>query len=332
MKEKILTVTIPIYQIEAYLRQCLKSFVIKEIMDDVEVLMINDGSQDGSAAIAEEFQRLYPETFMLVNKENGGHGSAINKGIELARGTYFKVVDGDDWVNPSAFIRLIEVLKGSNADVVASNYYWYDQKTKKTKVQEVHPFPEVVYEKEYLFSDICDKVFIKMHSMTIKTAILKDHRLRITEHCFYVDMEYVVYPIPFVNTVVFLNEYVYLYRIGLPSQSMNLSKMRKQVDQHGRVLEHLLELYKSEGLNSAAGIYIRNAANRMAASQYKIYLSFGAGKEAKAALVEFDKRMLERFPEVYKAQSNRWVRLLRKSGFCLYSAAALGFMLKEKLR
>lgn len=119
MKEKILTVVIPIYQIEAYLRQCLNSFVIKETMEDVEVLMVNDGSRDGSVKIAEEFERLYEGTFILINKENGGHGSAINKGIELAKGTYFKVVDGDDWVDPSAFVRLVEVLKTSNADVVS---------------------------------------------------------------------------------------------------------------------------------------------------------------------------------------------------------------------
>ena len=332
MKEKILTVVIPIYQIEAYLRQCLNSFVIKETMEDVEVLMVNDGSRDGSVKIAEEFERLYEGTFILINKENGGHGSAINKGIELAKGTYFKVVDGDDWVDPSAFVRLVEVLKTSNADVVATNYYWYDHRTKKTKVQEVHPFSGVIYEKEYPFSDIYDKAFIKMHSMTIKTAILKENNIRITEHCFYVDMEYVVYPIPFVNTVTFLNEYVYFYRIGLPSQSMNVSKMQKQADQHRKVLEHLLDLYCSKDLRADYKVYIRNAANRMAASQYKIYLSFGTGKKAKAALMEFDRKMSEDFPEVYQTQSNPFVCLLRRSRFWLYSAAALGFMLKEKLK
>ena len=99
MKEKILSVSIASYNVEAYLEECLESFVNSKVMDDLEVLVIDDGSSDSSPEIAQWYVDKFPDTFRLIRKENGGHGSTINKGIEVASGKYFKVVDGDDWVN-----------------------------------------------------------------------------------------------------------------------------------------------------------------------------------------------------------------------------------------
>ena len=99
MDEKILTVTIPSYNVEAYLEDCLESFVNSEVMDDIEVLIVNDGSSDNTVKIAQRYVDKYENTFRLINKENGGHGSTINTGVREAKGKYFKVVDGDDWVD-----------------------------------------------------------------------------------------------------------------------------------------------------------------------------------------------------------------------------------------
>ena len=92
MDEKILTVTIPSYNVEAYLEDCLESFVNSEVMDDIEVLIVNDGSSDNTAKIAQRYADKYENTFRLINKENGGHGSTINTGVREAKGKYFKVV------------------------------------------------------------------------------------------------------------------------------------------------------------------------------------------------------------------------------------------------
>ena len=110
MDEKILTVTIPSYNVEAYLEDCLESFVNSEVMDDIEVLIVNDGSSDNTVKIAQRYVDKYENTFRLINKENGGHGSTINTGVREAKGKYFKVVDGDDWVDTRSFIHLVKVL------------------------------------------------------------------------------------------------------------------------------------------------------------------------------------------------------------------------------
>lgn len=125
--EKILTVVVPTYNAEKYLRDNLESFEIPELMQDIEILIVNDGSTDHSLEIAREYAERYPDTYRVITKENGGHGSGINCGIEYALGSYFKVVDADDWVGKEAFVSLVRTLKTSDADVVYSGFLWtYD--------------------------------------------------------------------------------------------------------------------------------------------------------------------------------------------------------------
>lgn len=96
--DKVLTVIVPVYNMEKYIRQCLESLVIGEALDRIEVLVVLDGSKDGSAEIAYEFVEQYPDTFRIIYKANGGHGSAINTGLMMASGEYVKILDSDDWV------------------------------------------------------------------------------------------------------------------------------------------------------------------------------------------------------------------------------------------
>ena len=83
---KILTIVVPTYNAEKYLRDNLESFEIPELMQDIEVLIINDGSTDHSVDIAREYEARYPDTYRVITKENGGHGSGINCGVAQARG------------------------------------------------------------------------------------------------------------------------------------------------------------------------------------------------------------------------------------------------------
>ena len=163
MEEKVLTITIPSYNVEAYLEECLESFVNSEVMEEIEVLVVNDGSSDSTAEIAQRYADKYPETFRLINKENGGHGSTINTGIKEAKGKYFKVVDGDDWVDTRSFIRLVKVLKESEADIVASNYTWINHIDAMTKLRngiylrayaQKNPLSEYTEEAFYMFEQM----------------------------------------------------------------------------------------------------------------------------------------------------------------------------------
>ena len=116
--DKILTLSIAAYNVEKYLDQTLSSLNDERFLDDIEVLVIDDGSKDGTKDIALKYQNIVPDTFKYIKKENGGHGSTINKGIELATGKYFRVIDGDDWVDTERFATFIERLKNTDADLV----------------------------------------------------------------------------------------------------------------------------------------------------------------------------------------------------------------------
>lgn len=110
MSNKILTISVAAYNVEKTLSKTLDSFNDSRIYDDVEVLIIDDGSKDKTKDIAEKYEKLVPQMFKYIKKSNGGHGSTINKGITLATGKYFKVIDGDDWVDTDSLIKFVEKL------------------------------------------------------------------------------------------------------------------------------------------------------------------------------------------------------------------------------
>lgn len=329
--EKLLTVIVPTYNVEKYIEKNLSSFEVVEILEQLEVLVVNDGSTDGSVAIAEQFVRMHPETFRIIHKENGGHGSTINRGISEAAGKYIKVVDADDWVATDGIRHLMECLEKTDSDVVVSNFYWYDHQTGKLSVEIEKPFPDVIYGQEYNFSDVCGDMYIKMHAMTIKTEILRKIP-QIDEHCFYVDAEYVLFPIPFIETVTCIEDFVYMYRIGLPGQSMDISKMQRNEENFDRVLNRVLSYYdecRKEDVSKSKISYMEQFIARLVASRYKIFLSYPYNREIKEKMSDFDCGIRERYPDVYKEIKNRSVKMLQASKFHLYRLAQFVYKKKE---
>ncbi len=326
--DKILTVAVPTYNAEKYLRDNLDSFCIEEILSDIEILIINDGSTDSSSEIALGYAHRYPETFRVITKENGGHGSAVNAGIGEAAGRYFKVVDADDWVDRKAFIELVNALKGSDSDIVWSGFLWaydegqQDKSSFKIKAEIPVPFEGVEYGREYHFDDIADKLYIKMHNITIKTELLRSHSIRLDEHCYYVDTEYITYPIPFVGTITFIDAFVYMYRIGCEGQSVDISKMQKNKAMYDKVLSSLLDFFDRLGgeipCTEEKKDYIARIIARVVASEYKIILSLPAGRENKSELVDLDNRLKTDYPQIYNGNINRAVSILRKSRYKAY--------------
>lgn len=319
---KILTVVVPVYNVEKYLEQCLASFVLPEIMENLEVLIINDGSTDSSPEIGESYVKRYPETFRMITKNNGGHGSTINKGIEEARGRYFKVVDGDDWVLKAGLENLVKFLAGTDADLVLNHYYWVQDGTGKTSTEIKQICPGAEYEKKLPFESVADKAFFKMHAITYRTEILKRIPDKIDEHCYYVDMEYMTFPLPYISTVAVIPDYVYMYRIGQPTQSVSIENMRKRCAQHEKVVGRLLDYYgKKQEAPQASKRCMEKIIARSVTSQYKIYLSFKENSREK--LMNCEKRLEADYPAIYTAIKNPAILLLRFTGYKIYPAVSM---------
>ena len=317
---KILTITIPSYNVEPYMNEVLPTFLDPAVMDKIEILIVNDGSKDGTAALGKEYEAKYPGVITLVDKENGGHGSTINKGIELATGKYFKVVDGDDWVDTAAFIKFVNFLEKTDSDVVATPHYRVNEETKE---KELRGFEGVEYEKEYRVDDVLltlrDKY--QMHNLTFKTDIVRKIP-KISEHCFYVDVEYIMYPLKYLETISFLNEAVYQYRVGNANQSVSTQNFMKNRNMHKHVIGNVLKYYETEQLSAAKKEFLKKRISLLIDTQIRIYLCFEPSDEIKQELLEFYHNVKNTDPTLLDMLEGKIFKLLKVGDCSLYNMIA----------
>lgn len=258
---KLLSIAIPCYNSESYMRKCIESLLIGG--EDVEILIVDDGStKDKTAEIADEYAANYPTIVKAIHKKNGGHGSAVNTGIDNATGLYFKVVDSDDWVKAEAYRQILETLRrlagGDRAlDMLISNFVYDKEGEKRKKVMSYrHIFPV-----NQLFSwEDCRHFtkghYILMHSVIFRTKLLQECGVRLPEHTFYVDNIYVYEPLLHVKNMYYLDVNFYRYYIGRDDQSVNESVMISRIDQQIRVnklmadffVEHQAQIRKNKRL------------------------------------------------------------------------------------
>ena len=212
---KLLTISIAAYNVEKYIDKALAEFVDDKFIDKLEVLIINDGSLDRTGEIAAKYEMAYPEIFKLVDKKNGGHGSTINCGIKLARGKYFRILDGDDFFDKFALLDFLNRLEICDDDMVVSDY--------RCVTENGEVYVDDVFRGVNVFKKFKDNVaynidnrleysnVIVLPSITIKTKLLKDANVFISERCFYVDMEYNLFAIILSKTFRFYSTPIYMY-------------------------------------------------------------------------------------------------------------------------
>ena len=242
---KLLSVTIPCYNSEAYMEKCIDSLLIGG--EDVEILVVNDGSHDKTAEIADRYQKEYPTIVKAIHKENGGHGSAVNAGIENASGVFFKVVDSDDWVKEAAYKVIIEKLRelvgGDTAlDMLISNFVYEKEGAANKKVMRfAHAIP---HDKIFTWNEVGHfhkGQYILMHSVIFRTQLLRECKIKLPEHTFYVDNLFVFEPLPYVKNMYYLDVNFYRYYIGREDQSVNEQVMISRIDQQIRVNKRMID-------------------------------------------------------------------------------------------
>lgn len=241
---KLLTFTIPCYNSQEYMEHCIESILPGG--EDVEILIVDDGSTDRTAEIADEYARKYPDIVRAIHQENGGHGEAVNAGIRNARGLYFKVVDSDDWVDAEAYKEILDKLRelagGSvTVDMLLANYVYEKEGAHHKRVMRQTGFPQ---DQVFTWSDV--KHFYKghyilMHSVIYRTKLLRECSLELPKHTFYVDNIYVYKPLPYVRTMYYMDVDFYRYYIGREDQSVNESVMIGRIDQQIRVNKIMID-------------------------------------------------------------------------------------------
>lgn len=317
---KVLTVLVPVYNTEKYIKRCLDSVVVKGILDILEIIVVSDGSKDGSIKIAKEYEEKYPDTVKVVEKENGGHGSTINKGLELAKGKYFRVLDSDDWFNSVDFSTFVKRLEQEDADVVVCNYrkeFVFESRSEYFEYKDLHENTKYVFA-DFDLNQLHGEYFV-MATSTYKTEILKKANLKLLEKTFYVDMQYNVVPMTVVETFAYYNLDIYRYFIGRPDQSMNMNNFVRNQEHHKKMIKWLIEYYtdKMLDLNRNQKQYIEMILTYTLYTHYTIYCVYDSNhKRAYKEIVEFDQYLFKTNAELYeKLNCMGDVRYNRKTKF-----------------
>ena len=217
--------------------------------EDVEILIVDDGSKDDTARIADEYQDKYPGIIKAIHQENGGHGEAVNTGLAHASGYYFKVVDSDDWVDEEAYKKILDFLKQTvlddePVDMLISNYVYEKQGARRKKVIHYHSI--LPQDCAFGWEDIGHfgaSQNILMHSVIYRRELLIECGFRLPKHTFYVDNLFVYQPLTYVKKMYYMDVTFYKYFIGREDQSVNEAVMISRIDQQIRVNKMMVDIY-----------------------------------------------------------------------------------------
>lgn len=321
---KTLTISVAAYNVADYLDECLSSLCLKNNMEKLEVIVVDDGSSDSTYEKAMAFEKKYPSVFKVISKKNGGWGSTLNVAIKEATGKYFKQLDGDDFYKTDNLEKLLQVLDKVDTDVVFSPYVLYNNSTKKYETLEFKKGNEAISIDAFLDS----YSGVQMHACLFKTSILQNNHVSVLEHCFYTDQEYMLKGFYFSKDVSFFNKPIYCYRVDRAGQSVSLDGYIKHRKDHEKVILELSSFF--EGKSEVHPFYSERLMS-LVNTQYAIYLKMG---NAKDELKSFDNELKKySYYSKFSKKFNEYkkINVLHFTKFAAYKMLSKKFEGKEYL-
>ena len=228
------SIIVPIYNVEKYLVKCLESLV-NQTLDDIQIILVNDGTKDNSGEIAKQYKERYPEKIIYLEKENGGLSDARNFGLPYATGKYVAFLDSDDYVELNLYEEMYNLAQKENSDMVECDFIWEYPNNSKIDTG-------LIYEGK---KDALEKIRVVAWNKLIKTELLEKYQICFPKGYRYEDVEFTYKLIPYLEKVSFLKKaYIhYMQRQGSISNSQN-EKTKDIFD----VLEHVIDFYKENEL------------------------------------------------------------------------------------
>ena len=330
-REKVLTITIPSYNVERYLENILSKLMSSKYLDLLDVIIVDDGSKDNTALLANEIAAQAPNSVRVISKVNGGHGSTINVGIKNAKGKYFKVVDADDWLDPVSLDEVVQILRDEDTDLLLTPYWTFDDVSKVRKLVKSSRLANENGQRK----ELIDATFTKMpefHQHIVKSEILKTNQIVLDENAYYVDSEFIIFPVPFVESYKYVDIPLYVYRINVPTQSTSLRSMIKNGERHGFVIDQIEKYIESvaNDVPSEKLSLMVNTVSRMIAAQLKIISLGGQDTSTRSELKRYYNLVRTNYFFNFDA-INLPIKLLIKSNMRLYMVVRFLTWLKSKL-
>lgn len=318
-----LTVSIAAYNVEKYISRSVESCIIsKDRQEHLEVIIVNDGSTDNTLNIALKYQEKYPDLIKVINKQNGGYGSTINSALAEANGKYFRLLDGDDWYDTGALEQFMDKLPDCDEDVIFTNLTMVNEAGVIVKQERYGNEHE---NKRYKIS-MNTSARWGMHKMAVKTELLVQNNVRISEKCFYTDMEYVFNIIKYMETYICFDISLYQYSVGRDGQSVSRNGLISHKEDARKVLMReacIFNIVPNEGKRALMLKLMSIHAMLVIDS----YLLSGSGKRHKKELMELDNYIRKELPDVYELVNEKKIyklmRVLNYKFYCVFRWNAL---------
>ncbi|RKU65862.1 glycosyltransferase family 2 protein [Parabacteroides sp. AF17-3] len=329
---KVLTIAIAAYNMEQYLSRCLDSLVCINNLDDVEILIINDGSVDATLQIAQKYESLYPLSVKAIDKPNGGWGSVVNLAIMEATGKYFKLLDADDWYESIPFSEFVTYLSTVSCDLLLTPYVLeYIELGKKKPIL----FQNIEFNKTYDYSQLVQlrwgKDWFDLPSITYRTEILQKNHIIIAE-CFYADIEYDYLPLRYIKNFMFIDLSIYRYFIGRAGQSVSREGSTRHYSDHLKITRRVIEYFNAQKQEGTDKIYleiVKRIAKAKICQNYVVLLCYYLERmEADKLLLDFDNFLRKASAELYnEVEKNlgipglRPIKLWRRYRYNIYQSS-----------
>jgi len=319
MNNKLLTIIVPSYNMEGYLRMCLGSLVVSEDkMSLFEVLVINDGSKDMTSEIGHRFETRFPETFRVIDKENGHYGSCINRGLAEAQGTFVKVLDADDQFDRDVFEKYLDFLSRgdvqSYADIILSDYTEVDE---DGNVKSYHHFTSGPERFTPSQMTQMDKLFLFIHGITHRTENLREMGYIQTEGISYTDAEWTLLPLMKAKNFYRFDGALYLYTKGRAEQTVAPKQHAKNAWMEIEVAKKILSVYKEKKASiPAESLALMNDCLQVQINHlYQLYLlTLSRFKPDLKPLKELDALLKSDFQKFYE-KSDEYITTVFKMPF-----------------
>lgn len=231
---KKVSVIVPFYNVEKYIDKCLNSLV-NQTLEDIEIIIVNDGSKDNSETIAKEYASKYKNKIIYLKKENGGLSDARNYAIPYATGEYIAFLDSDDYVEVNMYEQMYEKAKKENADIVECDFLWeYPNEKIESKGR--------IYKDKH---DILLNARVVAWNKLIKKELIEKTKVKFPYGLRYEDVEFFYKLIPYINKLDIVNKpFVhYVQRDNSISNSQN-SRTKEIID----ILDNVINYYKENAI------------------------------------------------------------------------------------
>ena len=283
--QKLLTIVIPAYNMEAYLGRCVSSLLSLEATElaKTEVVIVNDGSKDNTSEVAHSYQQHYPDVVKVIDKENGNYGSCINCGLASAQGKYIKILDADDWFDTAAYATFVQRLQALDVDLVVTDFNKVDAEGHMTNASHF------CGKYEGIMSSLEPEMgYLQMHSLCYRTEMLREHRYEQTSGVSYTDTEWAIIPLLYVRQFTFIPVGLYQYFVGRDGQTMDAVVLFNRRTHLIKTLTKCIDWINKERSNELVTPYIEGRINLTISFLYFTLLVDNKGKEC-PELEAFDK-------------------------------------------